>query len=494
MLLGLDVFVLGYTALGHAALCGALQCVVLLLRYQASLYNLDGRNSSLADLAEQMQRWDLYQLFVYATSIKAAPQHITNQSIHLHSSLGVRQRQLLSSNNTTKIVTTPASLNLFRFKEFPSWSHIFFFSIPRFKNFFKVHEWEVIVLPVITLFSFSLITFSFFTEIFFIIHNTHWRFILPLYYGIQRIGFPLVWILLYFLFRFPNYPSNANSSNSFIECTDIQLIQDILNDPKNLPFLSPLEMSWHNQSNVDFLGNKKKFLVHYCDLQNKIDISRMCFSCFSFKQLRTFHCRYCRQCIARFDHHCFWLGRCIGRTNHRYFMIFVLLLCIIQNFHFLFSLLCFFFYVRYESVRAMMQFPKLTVVSFAIHVLSIYWTNKLLYTQMFNIAYNMTTYERLRGEKYMHFWKISSHYETGRKDIVHVLHWRNPFNQGVKKNCIEFWSHTPRDAIQPSVRMEWPPYFIGRSVFEHHMQTTTFRRKKFCGIDLSYYFKTSFQT
>ncbi|KAL0221760.1 hypothetical protein RCL1_001614 [Eukaryota sp. TZLM3-RCL] len=54
---------------------------------------------------------------------------------------------------------------------------------------------------------------------------------------------------------------------------------------------------------------------------NPLDDSS-CTDCKVPKVARSRHCKYCKQCIARYDHHCFFVG-CIGVGNVLYFLLFI---------------------------------------------------------------------------------------------------------------------------------------------------------------------------
>jgi hypothetical protein len=54
----------------------------------------------------------------------------------------------------------------------------------------------------------------------------------------------------------------------------------------------------------------------------EIDPSRYCTTCKVRRPLRSKHCRFTGQCVARYDHYCVWFNCPVGFQNHPYFLLY----------------------------------------------------------------------------------------------------------------------------------------------------------------------------
>lgn len=79
--------------------------------------------------------------------------------------------------------------------------------------------------------------------------------------------------------------------------------------------------------------------------KNNFNRRTYCLTCRAGKPVRSKHCRFCKRCIAKFDHHCPWTNNCIGAGNHRVFTLYLLstttgaLLYVKASFNYLSSLI-----------------------------------------------------------------------------------------------------------------------------------------------------------
>lgn len=168
-------------------------------------------------------------------------------------------------------------------------------------------------------------------------------------------------------------------------------------------------------------------------------VKRLCTATFVIKGLRTKYCKVTKACVKEFDHFCGWLGTAIGQGNHRLFMALVVVEVTVQLIH---LAMCFAFlqnsvtgetYSAYAYNMAT-QYPMVVFVVM-MHGFSSPGIAFLLVNHLYLAAVNLTTNEMINAYRYDHFWQVID----GRKVF------RNPFNKGVLKNCLEFWWYRERD-------------------------------------------------
>jgi len=79
-------------------------------------------------------------------------------------------------------------------------------------------------------------------------------------------------------------------------------------DPGIIPRSQPGETAEYPIQPLDIDGKPVKF----------------CQTCRIYRPRRAKHCKFCDNCVEKFDHHCPWVGTCIGKRNYRYFIVFIL--------------------------------------------------------------------------------------------------------------------------------------------------------------------------
>ncbi|EPX74480.1 palmitoyltransferase [Schizosaccharomyces octosporus yFS286] len=145
------------------------------------------------------------------------------------------------------------------------------------------------------------------------------------------------------------------------------------------------------------------------------DQNHYCIKCLQLKPERSFHCLSCGRCIYRYDHHCPWISNCVGMKNHKSFLIYTLLLVI------LIPVYCYLGFVyltlipiqeKYKSYKCLwvggticewMLKDMFVINSMFIVCINWIWVLSLSFTQLWQVAHNITTAEYRLFQKYRSF-------------------------------------------------------------------------------------------
>jgi hypothetical protein len=165
---------------------------------------------------------------------------------------------------------------------------------------------------------------------------------------------------------------------------------------------------------LKLIGNPSAW-GEYDNMNNPV--YNLCHTCKAVRPVRAKHCRQCNRCVEVLDHHCPWIDNCIGRKNRVPFTVFLYVLGV--N-----SLFCFYFSWRIVDLEG---------ADFAMYIgLSLYavfFISGLVMIgfQLYTIIFNLTTNERANYRRYRHFRTANGRY-------------KNPFDRGFMKNCLEYWN------------------------------------------------------
>lgn len=180
-------------------------------------------------------------------------------------------------------------------------------------------------------------------------------------------------------------------------------------------------------------------LVHdTAHIPSDVRVDHICFSCELVKPVRSKHCRTCGTCHARFDHHCVWIMNCVAAGNHRLFVAFLMLQLVTLVTFLGFS--CEFVVGVWSASGSLLSFlwivaatHKLAVVTMVVNVMGALVTCALVGEQLRNAGKALTTNDIINQHRYEHLWREVT--IRGRR----VRRFENPFDQGVRRNCMAFW-------------------------------------------------------
>jgi len=176
------------------------------------------------------------------------------------------------------------------------------------------------------------------------------------------------------------------------------------------------------------------------------DISRLCYTSWNLKGLRTKYCTATGGCVEEFDHYCVWLNNSIGKGNHRQFVCLAIVEFLTQLTHIYLCWRMSLSLVPYTTIGAWLYgiltgYPLLVLIGL-VQCLTAPWVAVLITHQTKLIWGNMTTNEMMNLHRYEHFWKMGV--MQGRMGRV----FHNPFNKGSKvSNCLDFWFHRRRSQM-----------------------------------------------
>ena len=150
---------------------------------------------------------------------------------------------------------------------------------------------------------------------------------------------------------------------------------------------------------------------------------RVCDCCEWQQPTRARHCKLCQCCYRRFDHHCPWLGRCVAEDNHRYFVLFLL----VHSGMALFAV-----------TQLAPMLPRLDEFSGLMQLLfALVFSGLCLTGVMFAILAGMHLHLAARNRT---TWEMA-----GQPSYLQGFGSINPFDQGMPRNLIAFFSGTRRD-------------------------------------------------
>ncbi|CAD8051601.1 unnamed protein product [Paramecium primaurelia] len=176
---------------------------------------------------------------------------------------------------------------------------------------------------------------------------------------------------------------------------------------------------------------KQEGQIFYQILQNNPKKLEICSECETLKAKRSRHCDFCNRCIIVYDHHCPWINNCIGAKNHFLFMIFIWITFLTIGFQLFVSIILFIniiwkqsyvgilssnlcywdvFDILFDSLTDLRKYLSISkgvqieyiVLELLVTLMFFVLLSHLICTQLKNMYYNRTTFERL-SKKYRGF-------------------------------------------------------------------------------------------
>ncbi|CAD8151187.1 unnamed protein product [Paramecium pentaurelia] len=176
---------------------------------------------------------------------------------------------------------------------------------------------------------------------------------------------------------------------------------------------------------------KQEGQVFYQILQNNPKKLEICSECETLKAKRSRHCDFCNRCIIVYDHHCPWINNCIGAKNHFLFMIFIWITFLTIGFQLFVSIILFIniiwkqsyvgilssnlcywdvFDILFNTLTDLRKYLSISkgvkiefiVLELLVTLMFFVLLSHLICTQLKNMYYNRTTFERL-SKKYRGF-------------------------------------------------------------------------------------------
>jgi hypothetical protein len=193
--------------------------------------------------------------------------------------------------------------------------------------------------------------------------------------------------------------------------------------------------------------------------EDRDHINQICLTCMDWKGPRSKHCTVCDACVDNFDHHCGWLNNCVAKKNHRLFVLMLYVTAIGQLAH---------FYACYCSLEGegfvypVLQAFTTRTLMFLCIVFHLFLTPFIGLLAIFHsriIALNLNTNESHNLHKYSHFWRKRSADEApleGTPLENHgALEFVNPFDEGVWRNCYNFWSGKDASGVRAISKVKY---------------------------------------